>query len=42
MEYPKELHENQNELPFLLKRMKTGKVEKLVRIKRDMKYTSKY
>ena len=30
MEYPKELHENHNELPFLAERMKIGKVEKLV------------
>ena len=37
MEYPKELHENQNELPFLLKRMKTGKVEKLVPNLKDKK-----
>ena len=29
-EYPKELHENYNELPFLTERMKTGKLEKLV------------
>ena len=28
--YPKELHENHNELPFLAERMKIGKVEKLV------------
>ena len=37
MEYPKELHENQNELPFLLKRMKTGKVEKLLPNLKDKK-----
>ena len=30
VEYPKELHENHNELPFLAERMKIGKVEKLV------------
>ena len=30
MEYPRELHENQNELPFLADGMKSGKVEKLV------------
>ena len=30
MEYPKELHENHNELPFLVERMKISKVEKLV------------
>ena len=29
-EYPKELHKNRNELPFLAERMKIGKVEKLV------------
>ena len=37
VEYPKELHENQNELPFLMKRMKTGKVEKLVPNLKDEK-----
>ena len=30
MEYPKELHENHNELPFLTERMKIDEVEKLV------------
>ena len=30
MEYPKELHENRNELLFLTERMKIGRVEKLV------------
>ena len=30
VEYPKELHKNHNELPFLAERMKIGKVEKLV------------
>ena len=30
VEYPKELHENHNELPFLVQRMKIGKEEKLV------------
>ena len=30
VEYPKELHENRNELSFLTERMKIGKVEKLV------------
>ena len=30
MKYPKELHENHNELPFLTDRMKIGRVEKLV------------
>ena len=28
VEYPKELHENHNELPFLVERRKIGKVEK--------------
>ena len=39
VEYPKELHKNHDELPFLTERMKIGKVEKLVpnlKIKRDM------
>ena len=30
MEYPKELQENHNDLPFLSERMKIGRVEKLV------------
>ena len=30
VDYPKELHESHNELPFLPERMKIGKVEKLV------------
>ena len=30
VKYPKELHENHNELPFLTERMKIGRVEKLV------------
>ena len=30
VEYPKDLHKNHNELPFLAERMKIGKVEKLV------------
>ena len=30
MEYPKELHENYNELPFLVEKMKIGRKEKLV------------
>ena len=30
VEYPKELHENHNELPFLTEKMKIGRVEKLV------------
>ena len=29
VEYPKELHKNHYELPFLVERMKIGKVEKL-------------
>ena len=37
VEYPKELHENHNELPFLAERMKTGKVEKLVTKVKDKK-----
>ena len=37
VEYPKELHENHNELPFLAERMKTGKVEKLVTKLKDKK-----
>ena len=45
MEYLKELHENQNELPFLAKRMKIGSVEKSVpnlRDKKDVQYRSKH
>ena len=30
VDYPKQLHENHNELPFLTERMKIGRVEKLV------------
>ena len=30
VDYPRELHERHNELPFLPERMKIGKVEKLV------------
>ena len=37
MEYPKELHKNQNELPFLMKRMKTGQVKRLVPNLKDKK-----
>ena len=37
MEYPKELHENHNELPFLVERMKIGKMEKLVPNLKDKK-----
>ena len=40
VEYPKVLHENHNELPFLVEKMKIGREEKLVpKIKRDMWYT---
>ena len=42
VEYPKGLHENHNELPFLVEKMKIGREEKLVpnlKIKRDMWYT---
>ena len=37
VEYPKELRENHNELPFLADRMKIGKEEKLVPNLRDKK-----
>ena len=37
MEYPKELHENHNELPFLAERMKIGREEKLVPNLKDKK-----
>ena len=37
VEYPKELHENHNELPFLAERMKIGKVEKVAPNLRDKK-----
>ena len=37
MEYPNELHENHNELPFLAERMKIGKMEKLVPNLKDKK-----
>ena len=30
VKYPKELHENHNELPFLVKKMEIGREEKLV------------
>ena len=30
MKYPKDLHENHNELPFLVEKMKIGREEKLV------------
>ena len=29
MKYPKNLHKNRNELPFLVERIKIGRVEKL-------------
>ena len=37
VEYPKELHENHNKLPFLTERMEIGRVEKLVRNLKDKK-----
>ena len=37
VEYPKELHENHNELPFLAERMKIGREEKLVPNLKDKK-----
>ena len=37
MEYPKELHENHNKLPFLVEKMKIGMEEKLVPNLRDKK-----
>ena len=37
VEYPKELHKNHNELPFLAERMKIVKVEKLVPNLKDKK-----
>ena len=37
VEYPKELHENHNELPFLAERMKIGREEKLVANLKDKK-----
>ena len=37
VEYPKELHENYNELPFLTERMKIGRMEKLVPNLKDKK-----
>ena len=37
VKYPKELHENHNELPFLTERMKVGRVEKLVPNLKDKK-----
>ena len=39
VKYPKELHENHNELPFLKERIKIGMVEKLVpNLKRKKRY----
>ena len=39
MKYPKELHENHNELPFLVEKMKIGREEKLVpNLKRKKRY----
>ena len=37
MEYPKEMHENHNELPFLVEKMKIGRKEKLVPNLKDRK-----
>ena len=37
VDYPKQLHENHNELPFLTERMKIGRVEKLVPNLKDKK-----
>ena len=37
MKYPKELHENHNELPFLVEKMKIGREEKLVPNLKDKK-----
>ena len=37
MEYPKELHKNHNELPYLVGKMKIGREEKLVTNLRDKK-----
>ena len=37
VEYPKELHENHDELPFLTESMKIGRVEKLVPNLKDKK-----
>ena len=42
VKYPQGLHENHNELPFLVEKMKIVREEKLVpnlKIKRDMWYT---
>ena len=37
VEYPKELHQNHNELPFLVEKMKIEREEKLVAILKDKK-----
>ena len=37
VKYPKELHENHNELPFLVKKMKIGREVKLVTNLKDKK-----
>ena len=37
VEYPKELHENHNKLPFLTEKMKISRVEKLVPNLKDKK-----
>ena len=37
MEYPKELHKNHSELPFLTERMKIGRVKKLLPSLKDKK-----
>ena len=37
MKYPKELHENHNELPFLTARVKIGRVENLMPNLKDKK-----
>ena len=37
VKYPKDLHENHNELLFLVERMKTGREEKLVPNLKDKK-----
>ena len=45
VKYPKELYENQNEMPVLVEKMKIGREEKLVpnfRNKRDMWYISRH
>ena len=45
VKYPKELHENHNELPFLVEKMKIRREEKLVpnlKHKKRYVYTSKH